>query len=286
MSVLSTSTARDASLLALAAAAAVATGSAFAGAPKDSAPKDKKTVGVALKASLKYSDGSKNKVPAWSDIRVTIVRDDKTLAADQPLPAEAATSYSAPPKIKAVDLDDDAEPEVLVDIFTAGANPERHTVVLRKDGAAYRAEVSKWGTRGYRLADVTGGDSPEFLSSDSRVPDLYDSKTRGPLRVLEYSGGKVRDVSRKARAELLRDAKRHRRALARARRTNDDPRPELAAYAVDLVRIGRVSQAQAEIRASARRKELRGSAKSYARQLDRAMVRWGYAKRRTLAGGV
>ncbi len=278
-------TLRDASLLALA-AAAVATGSASAGAPKESAPKDEKTVGTALKASLKYADGSKNKVPAWTNIRVTIVRDGATVVTDQPLPPEASTSYTSPPKITAIDLDDDAEPEVLIDIFTAGAEPERHTVLLRKDGATYQAAVAKWGTRGYRLSDVAGGDSPEFLSADSRVPGLYDSEARGPLRVLGYDGGEVRDISRKARGELLRDAKRHRRALASARRNDQDARPELAAYALDLVRIGRISQAQSEIRASARRKELRGSAKSFARKLDRAMVRWGYAKRKTLAGGL
>lgn len=276
---------RDALLLAFA-AAAVATGSASAGAPKESAPKDEKTVGTALKASLKYADGSKNKVPAWTNIRVTIVRDGETLAADQPLPPEASTSYTAPPKITAIDLNDDAEPEVLIDIFTAGADPERHTVLLRKEGPAYQAAVAKWGTHGYRLSDVTGGDSPEFLSADSRVPGLYDSEARGPLRVLRYDGGEVRDVSRKARGELLRDAKRHRRALASARRSDQDARPELAAYALDLVRVGRISQAQSEIRTSARRKELRGSAKSFARKLDRVMVRWGYAKRKTLAGGL
>ncbi len=279
------STLRDASLLALA-VAALATGSAFAGAPKDSAPKDKKVVGTALKASLKYADGSKDKVPAWSDIRVTIVRDGQTLAADQPLPPEAAVSYKAPPKVTAVDLDDDAEPEVLVDVYSSDPDPERKTVVFHKSGNVYRTAISEWGTRGYRLADVTGRDSPEFLSADSRVPGLYGSATRGPLRVLAFSGGRVTDVSRKARAELLRDAKLHRRALARARRTGADARPELAAYALDLVRIGRTSQARAEIRVSARRKELRGSAKSYARKLDRVMTRWGYAKRKSLAGGL
>ncbi len=278
------STLRDATLLVLT-AAVIGTSSANASAPEDSAPTDKKA-GASLKASLKYVDGSKGEIPSWSDIRVTIVRDDRQLALDQPLPTSANVSYHATPKLKAIDLDNDAEPEVLIDVYTAGFERQRRTVVYRKDGNAYRADVTDWGTGGYRLANVVGKKDVEFLSADSRVPALFDSTVRGPLRVMAYDGGKLTDVSRQARSELVRDAKRHRRELARARRTSKDPRPELAAYAIDLVRIGQVAKAQAEIRASGRRDELRGSAKSFARKLDRTMVKWGYAKRKVLAGGL
>ena len=266
-------------------AAAVATGSAFAGAPKDSAPSDKK-IGASVKASLKYVDGSKGEMPAWRDIRVTIVRDGQQLATDQALPPNAGASYFTPPRLVAVDLNDDAEPEVLVDVVTADQSRSRRTVVFFKEGERYATDVSDWGSGGYRLADVTGGNAPEFLSADSRVSALYDSKVRGPLRVLRYTDGRVVDVSRKARPELLRDAKRHRRALARARRTGTDPRPEVAAYAVDLVRLGRVDEARSTIRTAGKRNELKSNARSFARKLDAHMIRWGYAKRRTLAGGL
>lgn len=266
-------------------AAAVATSTAFAGAPKDSAPSDKK-VGASVKASLKYVDGSKGETPAWRDIRVTIVRDGQQLATDQPMPASAAASYFTPPRLVAVDLEGDAEPEVLVDIVTADQGRTRRTVVFHKRGEGYAAAVTDWGSAGYRLADVAGGAGPEFLSADSRVPGLFGSKARGPLRVLRYGDGAVSDVSRDARSELLRDAKRHRRALARARRAGADARPEVAAYAFDLVRLGRVGEARATIRAAGRRDELHGGAKTFARKLDAHLVRWGYAKRRLLAGGV
>ncbi|MBJ7471251.1 MAG: hypothetical protein JHD16_08105 [Solirubrobacteraceae bacterium] len=284
MSFLRQSSLRDTLLIALA-AAAVVTSSAHAATQKDSAPTDRKT-GVLLKASLKYTDGSKGEVPAWSDIRVTVIRDGQQVVTDQLLPAGASVSYFQTPKLTAVDLDADDEPEVLVDVFTAERPTKRRTVVLHKQGNVYATEVSDWGTGGYRLANVTGNKAPEFLSADSRFPALFKSDSRGPLRVLEYSRGQVRDVSRNVRAELLRDAKRHRRALARARRTGDDPRAEVAAYAVDLVRLGRTAAAQAELRNAGRRRELGGSAKAFARKLDRSMVRWGYAKRRVLAGGV
>lgn len=278
------STLRGASIAATT-AAAVATGSAFASAPKDSAPVVKK-VGASVKASLTYVDGSKGELPAWRDIRVTISRDGKELATGQQLPPEVASSYFSPPRLVAIDLNDDAEPEVLIDIVTADQQRERRTVVYFKDGDGYAADIADWGAGGYRLSDVSGGKSPEFLSADSRFPGLYDSKVRGPIRVMRYTGGKVVDVSRKARPELLRDAKRHRRALARARRTGADPRPEIAAYAVDLVRLGRVAEARATIRTAGRRDELGTTPKSFARKLDGHMVRWGYSKRRTLAGGL
>lgn len=278
------STPRQALVVALA-AAAVGPATVFAGAQKDSAPTDKKQ-GAAVKASLKYVDGSKGEVPAWRDIRVTVIRDGQQLATNQLLPAGADTSYFVAPKLKAVDLNDDAEPEVLVDVFPARQERERRTVVLHKEGDVYTTAVADWGTAGYRLANVLGGDSPEFLTADSRVPQLYGSKARGPLRIVRFENGRIDDVSRQARAELLRDAKQHRRALARARRTGSDPRPEVAAYAVDLVRLGRTRAAQSEIRTAGRRDELRGSTRAFARQLDRSMVRWGYAKRKVLAGGL
>lgn len=266
-------------------AAAVASGSAFASAPKESAPTVKKS-GASVKASLKYVDGSKGEMPAWRDIRVTIIRDGQQLATDQALPAAAGSSYFTPPRLVAVDLDGDAEPEVLVDVVTAEQTRARRTVVFFKQGESYATDVSDWGSGGYRLADVAGTKAPEFLSADSRVSALYDSKVRGPIRVLRYENGHVVDVSRKARAELLRDAKRHRRALARARRTGADPRPEVAAYATDLLRLGRVSEARTAIRTAGKRKELRASTRAFARKLDAHLVRWGYAKRRSLANGL
>lgn len=266
-------------------AAAVATGSAFAGAPKDSAPSTTKS-GASVKASLKYVDGSKGEMPAWRDIRVTIVRDGEQLATEQALPASAGSSYFTPPRIVAVDLDGDAEPEVIVDVVTAEQARSRRAVVFFKKGAGYATDVSDWGSGGYRLADVTGTKAPEFLSADSRFSALYGSKVRGPIRVMRYLDGRVVDVSRKARPELLRDAKQHRRALARARRTGSDPRPEVAAYTVDLVRLGRVAQARKTIRDAGRRDELKTTPKAFARKLDAYMVRWGYAKKRTLAGGL
>lgn len=266
-------------------AAAVGASTAIAGAPEPAAttgPADKSS----LKASLSYVDGSKGEIPAWSDIKVTIVRGGKQLALNQPLPAGASVSYHAAPRLSAIDLEDDAEPEVLIDVYTAGFDRERRTVVMRRSGNKYVADVSDWGAGGYRLADVVGRDDVEFLSSDSRISELYDSAARGPLRVMSYSGGKLSDVSRRARRELLRDAQRHRKALVSARRTGKDARPEIAAYAIDLVRVGQTRKAVAEIRTGARRDELKGSAKAFARKLDRAMVRLGYAKRKVLAGGL
>lgn len=232
---------------------------------------------------MTFIDRSGNEGRVWDDIRVSIVRNGKPQLTDELLPEGTRASFVTPPQMLAVDLDDDADGEILVDIVTAGYGCCRRTVLFRRADGQYRPQVIEWDASSYRLANVLGGRSPEFLSADRRVSALYGSEARGPLRVLGLRDGKLVDLSRKARRQLSRDARLHARSLKTLRRgARGDRRPAVAAYAVDLVRLGRVGEARRVIRKAAANRELRGSANAFARRLDGQMQALGYATRREL----
>lgn len=237
-----------------------------------------------VSASISYTDGSKSNVPVWKNIKITIKLDDRTLLSAEPLPPTARESVFSAPKLLATDLDDDGEAEVLVDVFTAGVDCCRRTVVYHRTGDAYDTQILDWADTGYRLDDVIGQSSPEFLASDARFPKAWDSDARGPLRVLQLRGGTVKDASRRARPQLLRDARIHLKAWRSVRRKGEgDARPIVAAYIADLVRIGEIRAAKDALRNAARADELRTSRAAFARSLDRKLRAWGYTSRRVLS---
>lgn len=237
-----------------------------------------------ISASISYLDGSKSTVPVWKNIKITIKVDDEPRLDGALLPAGARESVFSAPKLLATDLNDDGEAEVLVDVFTAGVECCRRTVVYHRTGDDYRTQILDWPDTGYRLGDVIGQSSPEFLASDVRFPKAWDSDARGPLRVFQLRGGKVKDVSRKARRQLLRDARIHLRAWRTIRRKGDgDARPVVAAYVADLVRIGEIPAAREALRNAERANELRTTRANFARSLDRKLRAWGYTSRRVLS---
>ncbi len=232
---------------------------------------------VSVAATVRYGDGTLTELPVYDDVRVTITRNGEALAVDQRLPEPARNSFFTPPRLLALDLDDDAEPEVMVDVFTAGYDCCRRTVVLHLEAGRYVPRVIDWDAGGYRLRNVTGGKSPELLTTDARVAALYRSDARGPLRILRIQAGVLTDISGRVPAQLLRDARIHARALTRARRRGDgDRRAIIAAYVIDLVRAGQGAQAARTLRAADRRGELGTSTGRFARRIDQRLVAWGY----------
>lgn len=242
------------------------------------------TITTRVSASLRYTDGTKNKLRIWSAIRVTITRDGAELAKELPLPERAASSYLSAPTLQAIDLDDDHDPEVIVDVASPGFERWR-TVVYHRVGDQYEPLLLEWSPSGYRLEDLIGADSPEFVSADGRFAALFGSTAPvpGPLRIQRLAGGALKDVSASSPARLRRDARLHQRAWKRAaRRRKADVRPALAAYVVDLVRLGEVREARRAISSAGRRGHLRGSVRAFARTIDGRLVAWGYAERRKL----
>ncbi len=141
----------------------------------------------------------------YSDAHVKIVRGGETLL-DQTLgkecsyctPEPASGAQKGVSSVTVRDLDLDGEPEVLVDLFSGGANCCWYTNSYRYDPLQnkYIFKLLRPGLSfPYVLQDINHDGAPEFRSEDYRFAYKYGSNadTPRPLRVFEWDGGKLVD---------------------------------------------------------------------------------------------
>lgn len=192
----------------------------------------------------------------YSNARVTIVRAGQTLL-DQPLGKECSycTPWPASGAARGVssvtvrDLDGDDEPEVLVDLFSGGANCCWYTNSYRYDPAQnkYIFKLLRPGLSfPYVLKDLDGDGVPEFKSVDYRFAYKYGSNadTPRPLRIFQWDHGKLVDVTIAYPELAARDAASMYRVYLRVRKIKHaNMRGVLAAYLADSynARNGRVA---------------------------------------------
>ena len=190
------------------------------------------------------------------------------------------------------DLDGDGEPEVLIDLFTGGANCCFYTQSYRYDAAqnAYIGKVLRpGGSFEYRLKDLDGDGVPEFKSVDYRFAYKYGSNvdTPRPLQIFDWNQGKLVDVTIGFRTLAAADADVMYKGYLRYRRVKGaNVRGLLAAYLADSynARNGRV--AWRRVVAAYRRGDLNRRAKgevgpfgkAYLTSLRRFLTKLGYLR--------
>ena len=148
------------------------------------------------------------------------------------------------------DLDGDGEPEVILDTYTGGAHCCAVSLVFRKAGTRYVANDVWWGNPGYRLADFDRDGRPELVTSDDTFGYLFTSwaSSGEPLLVFRYAAGKLTDVTREFPQQIRADADRYWLAAQEQLRTKGgEARGLLAAWAADLVNLGRWDEAAATL---------------------------------------
>jgi hypothetical protein len=180
------------------------------------------------------------------------------------------------------DLDGDGEPEVLVDEFTGGAHCCSVTWILRWDGTTYTAVTRNWADPGYRLEDIDGDGVPEFRTADPRFAYAFTAYAFSgfPVMIVAYRQGVFRDVTRRHKALVERDARRQLREY-RKRRGGKLSLGVLAAWTADQYLLGRRRAAHRFLDAERRAGRLRSpqgwkSKGAYIRQLERRLRAWGY----------
>ncbi|HLM27502.1 MAG TPA: hypothetical protein VK304_11110 [Thermoleophilaceae bacterium] len=143
-------------------------------------------------------------------------------------------------------LDSDAEPEILVDLFTGGAHCCLVTFIYDFNGTSYNRIGRNWGDPGYVLTNIDRRDRPEFRSGDKRFAFLYTSfaETRFPIQIWNYRGGRLKTVTRKFRNTVRRDRDSHLRAYRAIRSAKGDVRGALAAYQADNYLLSRRTAAR------------------------------------------
>jgi hypothetical protein len=190
------------------------------------------------------------------------------------------------------DLDADGELEVVVDLWTGGANCCTFTVIygFRALTRRYKAVSEVWGT-GYRLRRLGRGDEFQFWGLDYRFKYAFACGACAPLpvRIWQYRAGRLSVATHEFPAVVRRNARRSYRAYLRVRshgqaQTRGTTRGTLAAWVADQCSLGRCQRGLRTVRRANRRGELRKFheydigpyGQSYVRKLNRMLRRFGY----------
>src|SRR3954454_14267328 len=188
------------------------------------------------------------------------------------------------------DLDADGEPEVLVDLYSGGANCCWFSVSYRFDEAQnkYIRKVLRPGLSfPYTLKDIDRNGIPEFVSVDYRFAYKYGSNTDTPrpLRIFNWKAGRLVDVTVGFPKLAARDAADMYKGYLHYRKVKDvNVRGLLAAYLADSYNAGNGRTAWRRVVAAYRRgdvsKKIPGDAgphgKAYLQSLRRFMKKLGY----------
>src|SRR3954469_10668166 len=187
----------------------------------------------------------------FSNLHLTIDRAGARLldAAVEAPTCEGCTSWPAGQGRKGTrsvtvrDLDANGEPEVLVDLYSGGANCCWFSVSYRFDEAQnkYIRKVLRPGLSfPYTLKDIDKNGTPEFKSVDYRFAYKYGSNadTPRPLRIFNWNAGKLVDVTPAFPRLASLDAADMYKGYLRYRTKDVNVRGLLAAYLADSYRAG------------------------------------------------
>ena len=155
-------------------------------------------------------------------------------------------------------LDGDAEPEILLDLYTGGAHCCTYSFIYRYDAAgdAYVRQMQWWGNVGYRLVDVDRAAGPEFVTSDDRFASAFTgyAASANPIRIWRYDRSRMLDVTRRFPALIERDARDLWRLYLKERKR--DVRGVVAAWMADQILLGRTEQGWRALETARKRGEL------------------------------
>src|SRR4051812_15953560 len=206
-------------------------------------------------------------------------------------PASQATKGLSSVTVR--DLDADGEPEVLLDLYSGGANCCWYSDSWRFDNGQNRY-VQKLLRPGlsfpYTLKDLDKNGIPEFRSVDYRFAYKYGSNvdTPRPLRIFDWGpGGKLIDVTAAFPQLAAQDAADMYKGYLKFRKVKDvNVRGLLAAYLADSYRAGNGRVAWRRVVAAYRRGDVdarfKGDDGPHGRQflisLRRFLTKLGYLR--------
>jgi hypothetical protein len=190
------------------------------------------------------------------------------------------------------DLDADDEPEVLVDLYSGGANCCWYSISYRFDELQnkYIVKVLRPGLSfPYVLKDLDKNGIPEFRSVDYRFAYKYGSNadTPRPLRIFNWKAGQLVDVTVGFPRLAAADAADMYKGYLHYRKVKDvNVRGLLAAYLADSYNAGNGRVAWRRVVAAYRRgdvdKKIEGDVgphgKAYLQSLRRFLKKLGYLR--------
>ena len=153
----------------------------------------------------------------FSKQRLTIARDGVTSFSSRlrkppggGFNAQPAGYFSHRRSVFVTDVDGDGEPEVVLDLYSAGAHCCWYTQIYRyvPETKHYFPLVHVWGNFGYVFADLDHNGSQELVTRDDRFSYVFASfaDSRWPVRILRYRAGRLTVETPSYPSEIGRDA--------------------------------------------------------------------------------
>jgi len=228
----------------------------------------------------------------YRDVRITITRGDLVLR-DEPAPCSADPSVTCEDfepfpvvagghnPVRVVSIDSDAEPEVVIELFTGGAHCCLLAVIYDYDQPtnSYRRLVVDFADPGFVLKDLGHDGRLEFVSADPRFAYAFASFAGSafPIQIWRFRDGSLVNVTHRFPREIAHDAARHRRKYVRARRQRQfELRGILAAYVADKYLLGQKQSAIRYLRTAKRRGDLGRNPEKFISSLRRFLNARGY----------
>ena len=205
----------------------------------------------------------------------TVLDQQITLSGNQPFGPGDPNGKS----VRFANLDSDAEPEILVDLFTGGAHCCLIGFIYDFNGTSYNHISRNWADPGYVLTNIDHSGRPEFRTGDKRFVFLYTSyvESRLPIQIWNYRGGRLRTVTRRFHNTVRRDRDAALRFYRTVHSAKGDVRGALAAYQADNYLLSRRTAARGwRVLRGLRNRHIVST--RYLRSLQRKLRHFGYAR--------
>lgn len=251
----------------------------------------------AVTATFSFEEGGDG--PGFRNLRIAVDRGGQRMV-DEAIEKDCSFCLAVPAgggsedskSVFVLDLEADSEPEVLVNLFTGGANCCFYSLVWRFDGVRYqRHRLFPMGSFAFDAQNIDKHGPLELISQDYRFAYKYGSNvdTPRPVRILRFRAGRLVDVTRSFRNYPKNEAARLYRFYLRLRKEeNVNVRGIMAAYLANEYRAGRGRIGWRRVVAAYRRGDFRRKfdgdsgklGRAYIFDLRRFLARTGYIRRR------
>jgi hypothetical protein len=183
------------------------------------------------------------------------------------------------------DVDGDGEPEVLTDLYTGGAHCCTNLLIWYLRDGAYVRKAHNFGNAGYVLRDLDKDGRPELLTDDDSFSYTFAAYAYSirPIQVYTFTAGTLTDTTRRF-GRAIRNDMRMILATLPDLRTDKQAQSGVAAYAADLLLLGKRKEALAYIDRAIARGDVQGdgwiwpSRKTFRHDLLKFLRAQGYLK--------
>jgi hypothetical protein len=197
-----------------------------------------------------------------------------------PLPAQFDQGYAdaspVQPLLSVRELDEDSEPEVIVQSYSGGAHCCFGAIVysFNPRTRSYRVVARNFLDSGFRLQALGDLAALQFSSADARFGYAFASFAESgmPVQLWRYSSGDLVDVTRCYPALIRADADKFWAAAVDDQETGAAVTGVLAAYAADQYMLSSGQQALRRIKSSG----FRGISADYVSKLSAFLTEMGY----------